>query len=98
MEKIEEITYAWKSKEAERETTFNDSLKSLEAFDAKMRQKALDMQRREERIVQMEEELRHKITEVSKTLANKEEEILTIKKRFKEERTTIEHDRKKAVA
>lgn len=63
-----------------------------------MRQKALDMQRREERIVQMEEELRHKITEVSKTLANKEEEILTIKKRFKEERTTIEHDRKKAVA
>jgi hypothetical protein len=34
----------------------------------------------------LEEELRHKITEVSRQLATKEEEVINIKKRFKEEK------------
>ena len=95
IEKIEEITYAWKKKEQEREVTFNDSLKQMEALDGKLRQKALDLQRREERIIQLEEELKHKITEVSRQLANKEEEIINIKKRFKDERAILEHEKKK---
>ena len=98
IEKIEEITYTWKMKESDREAAFNDSLKTMEALDGKLRQKALDMQRREERIVQLEEELRHKITEVSRQLASKEEEVLNVKKRFKEEKNVLEHDRKKAMA
>lgn len=95
IEKIEEITYAWKKKEQEREVTFNDSLKQMEALDGKLRQKALDLQRREERIIQLEEELKHKISEVSRQLANKEEEIINIKKRFKDERAILEHEKKK---
>ena len=48
--------------------------------------------------MQLEEELRHKITEVSRQLAGKEEEVLNVKKRFKEEKTALEHDKKKALA
>ena len=60
----------------------------METLETKMRQKALDLQRREERIIQLEEELKHKITEVSRQLANKETEVMSVKKRFKEEKKT----------
>ena len=53
------------------------------------------MQRREERIVQLEEELKHKIAEVSRQLTVKEEEVVNVKKRFKEERLSLEQDKKK---
>ena len=95
IEKIEEVTYNWKMKEQDREATFHESMKSMEALETKLRQKALDLQRREERIIQLEDELKHKITEVSRSLATKEEEVLNIKKRFKEEKTQLEHDKKK---
>jgi hypothetical protein len=48
-----------------------------------------------EELSHLEEELKHKINEVSRQLASKEEEIIGIKKRFKEERTIIEHEKKK---
>ena len=53
------------------------------------------MQRREERIVQLEEELKHKIAEVSRQLTVKEEEVVAVKKRFKEERMALEADKKR---
>jgi len=37
IEKIEEITYSWKMKEQDREMTFNESLKSMEALEGKLR-------------------------------------------------------------
>lgn len=37
IEKIEEVTYSWKMKEADRETTFNESLKNMEALEGKLR-------------------------------------------------------------
>jgi hypothetical protein len=40
--------------------------------------------------VNLEEELKHKIMEVSRQLAVKEEEIIETKKRFKEEKTVLE--------
>ena len=35
---------------------------------------------------------------VAITAAGKEEEVLNVKKRFKEEKTALEHDKKKALA
>lgn len=90
IEKIEEITASWKFKETERENQFNDSLKGIESLDAKLRNQAIDLQRREERIIQLEEELKHKINEVSRSLVNKEEEVMSVKKRFKEEKAMLE--------
>lgn len=51
IERIEEITYQWKQKEMEREKTFSDSLTKVTQLENKLRQKALDLQRREERII-----------------------------------------------
>lgn len=53
------------------------------------------MQRREERIIQLEEELKHKIQEVARQLTQKEEEIMQIKIKFKDERMQLEGEKKK---
>ena len=66
IETIQEITFTWKSKESEREKTFTDAMAKLSQLESKLRQKALDLQRREERIIQLEEELKHKLTEVGR--------------------------------
>ena len=95
IERIEEITGLWKAKETERERLFSESLSRVTQLETKVRNKALDLQRREERIVQLEEELKNKIAEVSRQLTLKEEEVLNVKKRFKEERTTLEMDKKR---
>ena len=67
-----------------------ESMNKVAQIEQKVRGKAVDMQRREERIVQLEEELKHKIAEVSRQLTVKEEEVVNVKKRFKEERLTLE--------
>ena len=61
-----------------------------------MRQSSLDLQRREERIIQLEEELKHKITEVSRQLGNKEEEIHALKRKFKDEKMVFEQEKKRS--
>ena len=66
IEKIEEVTRDWKMKEAEREQVFNEGIQKVTTLESKVRQKATDLQRREERIIQLEEELKSKIMEVSR--------------------------------
>ena len=66
IEKIEEVTRDWKMKEAEREQIFNEGIQKVTTLESKVRQKATDLQRREERIIQLEEELKSKIMEVSR--------------------------------
>lgn len=56
------------------------------------------MQRREERIIQLEEELKRSIGEVTRQLTVKEDESLNIKKRFKEEKMMLEQDKKRLTA
>jgi len=65
------------------------------SLENKVRQKATDLHRREERIIQLEEELKSKIQEVARQLTGKEEEIMNIKKKFKEERIQMEQDKKR---
>ena len=67
-----------------------ESMNKVAQIEQKVRGTAVEMQRREERIVQLEEELKHKIAEVSRQLTVKEEEVVNVKKRFKEERLTLE--------
>lgn len=61
IERIEEVTSEWRHKEADREQTFQESLAKCTSVEGKLRTKAADLQRREERIIQLEEELKHKI-------------------------------------
>lgn len=51
LDRIEEVTTQWKAKEAERERTFMDSMNRVAQLEQKVRGKAVDLQRREERIV-----------------------------------------------
>ena len=51
IQRIEEITALWKNKEMDREKTFADSMNKIAKLESGVRQKALDMQRREERII-----------------------------------------------
>lgn len=48
--------------------------------------------------MQLEEELKHKINEVSRQLASKEEEVISVKKRFKEEKNQLETEKKRSLA
>ena len=61
IEHIKEITINWKNKEGEREKQFAEALTKVAGLENKLRSKALDLQRREEKIIQLEEELKHKI-------------------------------------
>ena len=51
IEKIEEVSKDWKRKELERDSIFNESLQKVASVESKLRQKATDLQRREERII-----------------------------------------------
>ena len=70
-------------------------MSKVNTVELKVRQKATDLQRREERIIQLEEELKSKIMEVSRQLTSKEEDIIHLKQKFKEERVQGEHDKKR---
>jgi hypothetical protein len=51
IERIEEITVTWKAKEGERERQFNESMQRIAQLETKIRTKAIELQRREDRIV-----------------------------------------------
>lgn len=58
IEAVQEITRSWRQQEADREKTFSDALVKVSQMETKLRQKASDLQRREERLVALEEELK----------------------------------------
>lgn len=63
---MEEITVEWKLKESTRDQVFNEQVTKVNGLENKIRVKATDLQRREERIIQLEEELKSKIQDVAK--------------------------------
>jgi hypothetical protein len=46
-------------------------------------------------LINLEEELKHKVQEVSRQLTLKEEEIINVKKRFRDEKLSMDNDKKK---
>lgn len=60
-----------------------------------MNEKVHELSKREQKIVQYEVDLRHKMEDVSKTVISKEEEIISIKKKFMEEKKNLEIEKKK---
>lgn len=50
-EHVESVTGHWKAKESERERSFNQAMGAVAALETKVRGKALELQKREERIV-----------------------------------------------
>jgi len=94
LETIEKVTADWKAKEDARDAELASKVAEIEAIDKRLRMKVQQIQKRESKIVNLEEELKVKIHEVSRQLAVKEEEIINIKKRFKEEKIALVNDKK----
>jgi lysylphosphatidylglycerol synthetase-like protein (DUF2156 family) len=51
MEKMDEISVEWRTKEQQREVAFSESVARVNQLENKIRVKATDLQRREERII-----------------------------------------------
>ena len=63
-------------------------------MEQKIRTRALDLQKREQILVNLEEELRHKINDTTRQLGIKEEELQTLKTRFNETKTALMKENK----
>jgi len=55
--------------------------------------KTLDLQKREQRLILLEEELKQKINETSRQLSSKDEEITSVRKKHKDDRVQLEKER-----
>ena len=51
MEKMDELSVEWRTKEQQREVAFSESVARVNQLENKIRVKATDLQRREERII-----------------------------------------------
>lgn len=51
LDTIEKVTHDWRLKESQRDQTFQESLTKVAQVESKMRQKGVEMQKREERII-----------------------------------------------
>jgi len=94
LETINNITTEWKNKEVEREKQMQAILNGFKLKEENIKKKANELKSREGKIKGIEEELRGKIQDVTKQLTNKEEEIIFIKNKFRNEKLELEKDKK----
>jgi hypothetical protein len=90
---LNKISNEYQQKEESREKEFKVKINELNILQTRLKKKAMELEAREGKINLMEEELKIKINEVARQLANKEEEIVYIKKKFKEEKLSIEKEK-----
>ena len=92
---VEHVTSDWRTKEQSRDQQFNEQCGKVSALESRLLQKSSELQRREEKIVHLEDELKHKIQAAAKQLQQKEDEICALKQKFKDERVQLEHEKKR---
>jgi chromosome segregation ATPase len=80
--------------EDQRNKEFKDKITQIDTLKHKLSKMASELEKRENQIKLCEEELKMKINEVSRQLINKDDEIIYIKNRFKEEKTALEKEKK----
>jgi chromosome segregation ATPase len=90
---LSKINEEYQKKEEDREKELKMKLNELNVLHTKSRKRINEVEEREKRVSLMEEELKLKITEVARQLANKEEEIAYIKNRFRDEKKQLEKDK-----
>ncbi len=90
---MKKLNDEWKKKESEREKIFKKSEAQITQIESKLKQKTLDLQKREQKLILLEEELKQKISETSRHLSAKDEEIATVKKKQKDEKVQFEKEK-----
>ena len=99
---LKQVEYEFRSKkneelkkiEDQRNKEFKDKITQIDTLKHKLSKMASELEKRENQIKLCEEELKMKINEVSRQLINKDDEIIYIKNRFKEEKTALEKEKK----
>ena len=95
LETIEDVTKLWQAKESERAATFNEQLQNLGRLEKRMKEKAHDLQKWESRIVNLEEDLKIKMNQAGQSLLWKEEEIKSVKEKFRDEKIQLQNENKR---
>ena len=93
MEFMNKLSEDWKRKEIDREKQWKRTEASINQIEGKLKGKANDLQKREQKLVFMEEELKHKMNETVKIITNKDDDILELKQKIKEERALAEKEK-----
>mmetsp|Transcript_21894 Transcript_21894/g.39936 ORF Transcript_21894/g.39936 Transcript_21894/m.39936 type:complete len:500 (+) Transcript_21894:2014-3513(+) len=92
------LSVEWAAREQERERLFSKSVAELGQLESKLRTKILELQKREQKIASLDEELRQKLNDTSRQVALKEEEIQALKSRYTESRANLVKENKSLTA
>ena len=90
---LKKLNEEWKRKEGDREKIFKKSEAQIQQIENRLKQKTVDLQKREQKLILLEEELKQKIGETSRQLASKDEEVNSIKKKSKEDKAQIDREK-----
>jgi len=93
-ETLDAITEEWRNKEIVRTNEFSIAIDSIHEIESKLKTKSKELSKREQQIVKIEDSLKAKIIEITSQLAQKEEEIISVKTHCKDEKTQLEKDKK----
>lgn len=91
------ISVEWAAREQDREKLFSKSVAELGQLESKLRSKMLELQKREQKIASLDEELKQKLNETSRQVALKEEEIQALKARFTDSRGSLVKENKSLI-
>ena len=86
IEHLREISMNSEIKEGERERMFVQLTSELNSMETSLRKKVIEVQKRENKIISIEDELKLKVKEVARQMAFKEEEVINMKKRANDEK------------
>lgn len=93
LEFMRKMSEEWRQKEVEREKQWKRLEASLNQIEGKLKGKAAELQKREQKIVLLEEELKHKMNETVKIITGKDEEIMELKRKAKEDKNLFEKEK-----
>ncbi len=79
---------------AAKERQFQQVMGELGGLEARTKQKALELAKRENKLLQAEDELKRRQQETAALLVAKEEEIVGVKRRFASEKSEFELEKK----
>ncbi len=91
---LESQANEWRAGEEARAKEFEAIMAALHGTEGHLRLQGRELQKREQKVATVEEEMKQKILEVTKQLASKEEEIIAVKTKCKDEKTGTDKDRK----
>lgn len=81
---IASLALEWQEKENKRDLVFQKLVNDINSLENKVKNKALDLQKREKNIIQAEKNFKTKINDSARILALKEEEIQNIRSKITE--------------